>query len=88
MFCYYPYSKYDVVKTFAKNVFMLLIVLVLMKFILPLVLNQLPSDSSILFRLAIASVLQLIIFIIVGSLLNLEEFISALIIVKKRLGVK
>ncbi|MNL46610.1 hypothetical protein D3C87_1693410 [compost metagenome] len=67
---------------------MLLIVLVLMKFILPLVLNQLPSDSSILFRLAIASVLQLIIFIIVGSILNLEEFISALIIVKKRLGVK
>jgi len=88
MFGYYPYSKYNVIKTFAKNVFMLSLVLLLMKFILPLILPQLTSGSITLVRLTILGCLQLIIFIIVGYLLKLEEFTSGLIIVKKRLGIK
>ncbi|WP_447770487.1 lipid II flippase MurJ [Sphingobacterium faecium] len=88
MFSYYPYSKNEIIKTFAKNVFMLLLVLLILKMILPLVMHQLPSDLIILVRLGIAGILQLTIFIFVGYFLKLEEFTSGLVVLKKRLGIK
>lgn len=85
MFSYYPYSKSEIIKTFVKNVFMLLLVLVILKFILPQVHALVSYNGSELTRLLTLGLLQLFLFIVIGYMMKIEEFTSSALLLRRRL---
>lgn len=86
MFCYYPYEKKTLLISFVKNALMLVTVLFIMKLLLPIVMNYVPTNFALLLKLVITGFMQLILFALVGYLFKLEEFTSGLIYIKRRLG--
>ncbi|MDR2275688.1 MAG: hypothetical protein LBF27_32575 [Sphingobacterium sp.] len=86
MLCYYPYSTKAISISFVKNTVMLFVVLFFMTLIMRGINAYLPSGTVHLFRLTVIGVVQLVLFILIGYLVRLEEITSSIVLIKRKLG--